>query len=348
MIIVTGGAGFIGSAIVWALNLKGYSNLLIVDVSGAKEKTGNLKYLKFEDFIDKDKFIEHLEQERFNDKVDGIIHMGAESSTTVYDTDYLMRNNFEYTKRLAIWCIRNNKRLVYASSAATYGDGSAGFSDENSNLKRLRPLNPYANSKHAFDIWAYEEGLLEKIAGLKYFNCFGPNEYHKKNMRSIVLQAFEQIKKEGKFQLFKSCNPQYRDGHQMRDFVYVKDAVDMALFIFENKNLNGIFNIGTGKAESFYDLTKAVFEAMGKEINPVRDRLPKATDRHLRRLISNGVNIEYVDMPDSMKDKYQYFTQADMRKLRNSGYQKKNHTLKEAVSDYVTNYLLKDNPHLTT
>lgn len=325
MIALTGGTGFIGSALLWALNLKGRSDILVVDIPGASEKRKNLLNLKFKEFLDKDEFISKLEQGKFNNIVDGIIHMGAESSTTVYDNDYLMQNNCEYTKRLALWCIKSDRRLVYASSAATYGNGEEGFSDEHSGLEKLKPLNPYAGSKHAFDIWAYKNGLLEKIAGLKYFNCFGPNEYHKGNMRSMALQAFEQIKKEGRVRLFKSYNPKYKDGCQMRDFIYIKDAVDMTLFISENKQINGIFNIGTGIAQSFNNLAEAVFESTGKKNE-----------------------IEYIDMPDSIKDKYQYFTQAEMAKLIKAGYPKKPLPLKEAVSDYVKNYLLKDNPHLTS
>jgi ADP-L-glycero-D-manno-heptose 6-epimerase len=323
MIVVTGGAGFIGSAIVWALNLRGYKEILIVDLLDKSKKWENLTHLKFSDAIDKNEFIEKLQQGKLSDKIDAVIHMGAESSTTVYDVDYLTRNNFEYTKKLAIWCVENNKRFVYASSAATYGDGKQGFSDEHFQLENLKPLNPYADSKHLFDLWAYKEGLLEKIAGLKYFNCFGPNEYHKGSMRSVALQAFEQIKQEGKVRLFKSYNPQYKDGYQMRDFIYVKDAADMTLFIFENKPVNGIFNIGTGKAQSFSELAKAVFEAMGKD-----------------------VDIEYIDVPRSIRDKYQYFTQADMKKIKKAGYTNKTHTLKETVSDYVKHYLLKNSPYL--
>ncbi|MBU0534170.1 MAG: ADP-glyceromanno-heptose 6-epimerase [Candidatus Omnitrophica bacterium] len=323
MIVVTGGAGFIGSAIVWALNLRGYNEILIVDLLDKSKKWENLACLKFSDSIDKDEFIEKLYQGKFCDKIDAVIHMGAESSTTVYETDYLMKNNYEYTKKLAMWCIKNDKRFVYASSAATYGNGDEGFCDEHLQLEKLRPLNPYADSKHLFDLWAYRQGLLEKIAGLKFFNCFGPNEYHKESMKSMVLQAFEQIKKNGKVKLFKSFNTQYKDGEQLRDFIYVKDAADMTLFIFENKKVNGIFNIGTGKAQSFNELVNSVFGAMGKDSN-----------------------IAYIDMLESIKDKYQYFTQADMGKLKDAGYIKKTHTLKEAVYDYVKNYLLKDNSYL--
>lgn len=323
MIVVTGGAGFIGSAIVWALNSRGYNKILIVDLLDKSKKWENLTNLEFSDSINKDEFIEKLQQGEFSDKIEAVIHMGAESSTTVYDINYLTRNNYEYTKKLAMWCIKNDKRFVYASSAATYGDGIRGFSDEHFQLENLKPLNPYAHSKHSFDLWAYKQGLLEKIAGLKFFNCFGPNEYHKGKMRSMVLQAFEQIKQNGSVRLFKSLKSRYKDGEQLRDFVYIKDAVDMTLFIFENQKANGIFNIGTGKAQSFNELARAVFDAMGKD-----------------------ADMEYIDMPDSIKDKYQYFTQASMAKLIKAGYKKKIHTLRESVSDYVRNYLLKSNSYL--
>jgi len=347
-IAVTGGAGFIGSAVIWGLNQRGREDVLVVDLPDKRKTSANLECLKFKAYIDKDAFIEKLSSGQLNDKIEGIIHMGAESSTTVYDVDYLTQNNFEYTKKLAIWCVENNKRFVYASSAATYGDGGQGFSDEHSNLEILKPLNPYAHSKHLFDLWAYKEGLLSKIAGLKYFNCFGPNEYHKAGMRSMALQAFEQIKQDGKVKLFKSLKSQYKDGEQLRDFIYVKDAIDMTLFIFENEQANGIFNIGTGKARSFNELVKAVFESMDKEVYPVRDRSPSGdrTEVPEALLISNGARIEYIDMPDSIKDKYQYFTQADMAKLIKAGYKGKIRSLQESVSDYVKNYLLKDNSYL--
>jgi len=360
-IAVTGGAGFIGSAVIWGLNQRGREDVLVVDLPDKRKTSANLECLKFKAYIDKDAFIEKLSSGQLNDKIEGIIHMGAESSTTVYDVDYLTQNNFEYTKQLATWCVKNNKRFVYASSAATYGDGGQGFSDEHSNLEILKPLNPYAHSKHLFDLWAYKEGLLSKIAGLKYFNCFGPNEYHKAGMRSMALQAFEQIKQDGKVKLFKSLKSQYKDGEQLRDFIYVKDAIDMTLFIFENEQANGIFNIGTGKARSFNELVKAVFESMDKEVYPVRDlpasqqagRSPATeamagdcTPRCNIGVISNGARIEYIDMPDSIKDKYQYFTQADMAKLIKAGYKGKIRSLQESVSDYVKNYLLKDNSYL--
>lgn len=323
MIVITGGAGFIGSALVWGFNQRGYDDILIVDELGCDEKWKNLVNLKFADFVHKDEFIPRLEKGKFSGKIDGILHMGACSSTTEQDADFLLRNNFEYTRQLALWAVEKGKRFVYASSAATYGDGTQGFSDEHSLLPRLKPLNMYAYSKHLFDLWALRNGLLNKIAGIKYFNVFGPNEYHKGDMRSVVHKAFEQIQATGKVRLFKSHIPEYKDGWQLRDFLYIKDAVDMTLFIFEQTDARGIFNVGTGKARSFYDLVVAVFNAMGKE--PV---------------------IEYFDMPPAIREKYQYFTQAEITKLQNLGYKREATSLEDAISDYVKNYLLTDDPYL--
>jgi ADP-L-glycero-D-manno-heptose 6-epimerase len=230
-----------------------------------------------------------------------------------------MDNNFEYTKQLAQWSADENIRFIYASSAATYGDGSQGFCDDEDKLKMLKPLNPYGYSKQLFDLWAKRNGLLGKIVGLKYFNVFGPNEYHKADMRSFVLKAFEQINTAGKVRLFKSHRPDYKDGEQLRDFLYVKDAVDMTLFFYDNPHIGGLFNIGTGQARSWNDLVKAVFAAMGKK-----------------------PNIEYIDMPESIRNQYQYFTQADIAKLRSIGYKTTAPPLEDAIKDYVQNYLQKD------
>ena len=325
MIVVTGGAGFIGSALVWGLNKRGREDILVVDVLNKEDNDSreqNLSNLKFKDFIDKDEFFESLEAWG-SWEIEGILHMGAISSTTESNVRLLLRNNYEYTKSLAIWCMRNRVRFVYASTAATYGDGSYGFSDEETLLPFLKPLNNYGYSKHLFDLWALRSGTLEKITGLKYFNVFGPNEYHKKEMRSVVYKAFEQIRKEGKVSLFKSYNPEFRDGEQMRDFIYIKDVVDITLFIYEMKEATGIFNVGTGKARSFLDLTMAVFEAMGKK-----------------------PEIEYIEMPESIKEKYQYFTQAEIGKLKRLGYRKKLYSLEEGIKEYVQEYLLSENKYL--
>ncbi|MDI6713755.1 MAG: ADP-glyceromanno-heptose 6-epimerase [Thermodesulfovibrio sp.] len=318
-IIVTGGAGFIGANVVKRLNELGEEKIFIVDNLSNSEKWKNLVDLSFEDYIHKDKFIDELKKDKFRLSVKAIIHLGARSCTTERDVDFLMENNYEYTKELAKWSIKNNVRFIYASSAATYGDGSIGFSDNHDLIPKLRPLNAYGYSKQIFDLWALKKGLLDKIVGLKYFNVFGPRENHKGDMRSMVLKAYEQIKRDGKIRLFKSYNPQYKDGEQLRDFIYVKDAVEMTLFFLENPKLNGIFNVGTGIPRSWNDLAKAVFSAL--RTNP---------------------NIEYVDMPEEIRGKYQYFTKAEMEKIRKSGYTKPILSLEEAVKDYILNYLEKN------
>lgn len=319
MIIVTGGAGFIGSAIVWRLNQLGSDKIIIVDELGRDEKWKNLVSLKFEDFVHKQEFIDHIRDEKILYKIDAILHLGANSSTTEKDADHLMSNNYKYTETLARFCLKNDVRFVYASSAATYGDGSKGFDDNNSNLGNLRPLNMYGYSKQLFDLWANRHGALNKIVGLKYFNVYGPNEYHKGDMRSVVHKAFEQVRDSGKVRLFKSRKPEYKDGEQMRDFVYIKDAVDMTLYFLDNKNKNGLFNVGAGKARTWNDLVKALFNAMGKP-----------------------VNIEYINLPDTLADKYQYFTEANIDKIRSAGFDKPATSLEDGVKDYVENYLLKD------
>jgi len=323
MIVVTGGGGFIGSALIWGLNEKGFNKILAVDLLKKADTYKNLLSPQFSDYLEKDAFIEKIKKGVFNYTIDGIIHMGACSDTTEKDNDYLIRNNYEYTQRLAMWALKNNKRFVYASSGATYGDGKNGFSDENDKLEQLKPLNLYGKSKHLFDLWALRNEYLKSIAGLKYFNVFGPNEYHKGEMRSMVHKAFEQIKDTGKVKLFKSNSPDYKDGEQVRDFVYVKDVVRMTLFIYDNPDVNGIINIGTGIARSFNDLSSAVFHSMKKK-----------------------ENIDYIEMPDYLKSQYQNFTQADISKLKNFGYKKKISSLEEGVSDYVRNYLLTPDPYL--
>ena len=318
MIIVTGGAGFIGSAIVWRLNSLGYDNIIIVDELGKDEKWKNLVGLKYSDFINKDIFIDNIEKE-INISAECIIHMGANSSTTEKNADSLIKNNYEYSKSLAKYSIKNNVRFIYASSAATYGDGSLGFKDNVDDLYSLRPLNMYGYSKHIFDLWLQKNEMLDKVVGLKYFNVYGPNEYHKGDMRSVVNKAFEQIESTGKVRLFKSRNPGYKDGEQKRDFVYIKDAVDMTLFFLDNKAKNGLFNIGSGKARTWNDLVSAIFNAMDKP-----------------------VNIEYIELPGYLAEKYQYFTEADLEKLKKSGYSNLKFTLEEGVTDYVKNYMLKN------
>ena len=319
MIIVTGGAGFIGSALIAELNKRGVTDILVVDELGTDDKWKNLRNLSFADYIEKEDFLEVVVENKLSATIEAVLHMGACTSTTETNASYLIKNNYEYTKLLAQWAVEGDIRFIYASSAATYGDGSAGFSDDEEKIDSLRPLNMYGCSKQLFDLWARRTGLSKKIAGLKYFNVFGPNEYHKADMRSFVLKAFEQIIAAGKVQLFKSHKPKYKDGQQLRDFIYIKDAVDMTLFFLDNPGTAGLFNIGTGKARTWNDLVTAVFAAIGKK-----------------------PNIEYIDMPESIRDQYQYFTEADITKLHSAGCNKKPTSLEDAIKDYVQNYLQKD------
>jgi ADP-L-glycero-D-manno-heptose 6-epimerase len=322
MIIVTGGAGFIGSALIAALNKRNITNILVVDELGTDHKWKNLCNLCFADYIEKDELLDLIIEDKLDGSVETIFHLGACSDTTEINASYLIKNNYEYSKLLAQWATSHNRRFIYASSAATYGDGSKGFSDDIDKIKNLRPLNMYGYSKHLFDLWAHKSDLLKDIVGLKYFNVFGPNEYHKGNMRSFVIKAFEQIKANGVVRLFKSYKSQYADGQQLRDFIYVKDAVEMTLFFYDNSQIGGIFNIGTGKARSWNDLVKAVFAALNKK-----------------------ANIEYIEMPDSLRDQYQYYTEADITSLSKAGYDKEPASLEDAINDYVQNYL-QDNRYL--
>ncbi|MBT8386713.1 MAG: ADP-glyceromanno-heptose 6-epimerase [Ignavibacteria bacterium] len=318
MIIVTGGAGFIGSAIVWRLNELGEENILIVDELGSDEKWKNLVGLKFKDFINKYDFIEEVIENGLVDYgANSIIHMGANSSTTEKDADLLLTNNYEYTKAIAEYSLENNVRFIYASSAATYGNGSIGFDDELTKCEKLSPLNMYGYSKQLFDLWAMKSGAFEKIVGLKYFNVYGPNEYHKGDMRSVVHKSFEQVRDTGKVKLFKSLDKDYKDGEQKRDFIYVKDAVNMTLHFLEHPDKNDLYNVGSGKARTWNDLVTALFNAMNKP-----------------------VNIEYIDLPDHLADKYQYFTEANTGKLKSADYNAPVSSLEDGVNDYVKNYLL--------
>lgn len=318
MIIVTGGAGFIGSAIIAALNARGIDDILVVDELGSDEKWKNLLNLSFADYIEKNDFLELLLDGKISSPVGALFHMGACTDTTETNVSYLIKNNYEYSKLLAQWSADSRVRFIYASSAATYGDGSAGFSDDEDKIKILRPLNMYGYSKQLFDLWAKRSGLLKKFVGLKYFNVFGPNEYHKADMRSFVIKAYEQITQTGSVRLFKSHNPEYADGEYVRDFIYIKDAVEQTLFFFDNPKVNGLFNIGTGKARTWNDLVKAVFAAMDRQLN-----------------------IEYIDMPAELQSQYQYYTEADTSKIKKAGYKKPTTTLEDAISDYVKNYLMK-------
>jgi ADP-L-glycero-D-manno-heptose 6-epimerase len=323
-ILVTGAAGLIGSAIVWELNRRGITNILVTDRFSERglrdERWKNLVGLKFNDYIDGDDFVADIEKAPMSHgEFSAVFHLGACSSTTETDVDYLMRNNFGVTKKLAGWALHRGTRFIYASSAATYGDGSAGMEDGDAKIEALRPLNAYGFSKHLFDLHAKQNGWLHKIAGLKYFNVFGPNEYHKGEMRSLVCKACEQIKATGQMQLFKSHKPEYKDGEQMRDFLYVKDAARMTLHFAEGpgEKAAGLFNLGSGEANTWLELARSIFAAMG---------LPE--------------KINFVEIPEHIRQKYQYYTKADIGRLRSSGYNEPVTPLKEAVRDYVQGYLV--------
>ncbi|MDD2237694.1 MAG: ADP-glyceromanno-heptose 6-epimerase [Kiritimatiellae bacterium] len=316
--IVTGGAGFIGSNVVKALNERGEQDILIVDHLRNGEKWKNLTGIRFEDYMDKEAFLTVCEAGAFPD-VRAVIHLGACSSTTETDADYLMENNYRYTRRLCEWCLERNIRFVYASSAATYGNGALGYSDDDAVTPNLRPLNMYGYSKHLFDLWAMKNKLFDRIAGLKYFNVYGPGEAHKNDMRSVVHKAFNQIRETGQVCLFKSYRPEYGDGQQVRDFIYVRDAVAVSLFFADHPETSGLFNCGTGTARSWNDLALAVFAAM--------DLPPR---------------IEYIDMPETLRAKYQYHTQSDVRKLRGTGYTAPFQSLEEGIEDYVKNHLMSE------
>jgi ADP-L-glycero-D-manno-heptose 6-epimerase len=317
-VLVTGGAGFIGSALVWALNRRGCDNIVVCDILGTNEKWRNLAPLRFADYVEAESLLPRLQSGALG-KFDLVLHLGACSSTTEKDATYLIKNNYEFTKDLVVWSLANKTRFVYASSAATYGDGSAGMEGDDAKLDTLRPLNMYGYSKHLFDLHAKRAGFLNKIVGLKYFNVFGPNEDHKGDMRSLVHKSFAQVQNENLIQLFKSYRKDFRDGEQKRDFLYVKDAVAMTLHLAANKNVGGLFNIGSGEARTWIDLADSVFAALGKK--------PK---------------IEFIEMPETIRDKYQYFTQADISRLRAAGYKQPITSLENAVADYVQSYLVPD------
>ena len=315
--IVTGGAGFIGSNLVRALNEKGQDHILIVDALGMDEKWKNLVGLRYEDIIHPDDFSAMVRHKTLSG-IDAVFHLGACSATTEKDADFLLENNYRYTRSLCTWCLQHEVRFIYASSAATYGDGSLGYSDDDAQTPTFKPLNMYGYSKHMFDLWALKHSFLDQIAGIKYFNVFGPHEDHKEDMRSVVHKAYGQIVNTGKVNLFKSDRPEYKDGEQDRDFIYVKDAVDITLFFYEHQDVSGLFNCGTGIARTWNDLVNAVFAAMNIE--------PR---------------IAYIDLPVHLKGKYQYHTQAEMDKLRKAGYDKPFTTLEDGIRDYVQSYLQK-------
>ena len=317
MIVVTGAAGFIGSCLVSKLNAEGHFNLVLVDDFSNEDKKANYERKKFIKTVERSQFIAWLKQHYAS--VNFIFHVGARTDTTEHSVELLNELNLDYTK--AIWniCSEHFIPLVYASSAATYGLGEYGYEDDETKIPLLKPLNPYGDSKNEFDKWALkQETNPPKWVGFKFFNVYGPNEFHKNRMASVIFHSFNQINEKGLVKLFRSHNPNYTDGGQLRDFVYVKDVVDVLYFAYTSTIIkNGIYNLGSGKARTFLDLAKATFKALGKE-----------------------ANVEFIDTPIDIRDKYQYFTEANMNKLINQGYTKPFTSLEEGVHDYVTNYLI--------
>jgi ADP-L-glycero-D-manno-heptose 6-epimerase len=318
MIAITGAAGFIGSVLIWLLNRRGETDILAVDVHRSAEGCANLAPLRFDrGYRDHEGFRRDLQAGRYDDRLRAILHMGACSSTTETDWDYLQRNNIQYSQDLCLAARRLGARFIHASSAATYGDGSRGYSDDHGLLNDLQPLNLYGKSKHLFDLWARDEGLLREICCLKYFNVYGPNEWHKGDMRSMVCKGYEQIRDTGRVRLFKSDRPEFADGGQQRDFVYVKDAAAMTLWLLDRPDVDGIFNVGNGHACDWNTLIGAIFSALGRQ--PA---------------------IDYIAMPDQLAGRYQYFTEADMVKLRAAGCDVSLTAVGEAVREYVVDHLV--------
>ncbi|MHA7098948.1 ADP-glyceromanno-heptose 6-epimerase [Roseivirga pacifica] len=317
MIVVTGAAGFIGSCLVSKLNDEGYKDIVVVDHFDNEEKNKNLVGKSIKESVDRDNFIDWLDE--VQDKVEFIFHLGARTNTAEFDAELLAKLNTDYTK--AVWqkCIVYQIPLVYASSAATYGLGEYGYVDDHSKIEHLIPLNPYGDSKNEFDKWALKQEETPFFwAGLKFFNVYGPNEYHKGRMASVIMHAFNQIKATDGMKLFRSHNPEFKDGEQMRDFVYVKDVVNVCMFLMNHRKDSAIYNLGSGKARTFLDLVRATFKAMDKE-----------------------EQISFIDTPADIRDKYQYFTEADMNKLKSIGYETPFTSLEEGVTDYVKNYLIE-------
>ena len=324
VILVTGSAGFIGSCMVGYLNRKGFHNLIIVDKFDEEDKKHNYKDKKIIARVERDELFAWLKDHPT--KIDFVYHLGARTDTTEFNYAILEKLNVDYSEKIWNYCTKNNIPLVYASSAATYGDGELGYKDDHELPYKLTPLNPYGKSKNEFDKWALQQVHNSELKthnsppqwyGLKFFNVYGPNEYHKERMASVIFHSFNQIKSTGKVKLFRSHKPEYKDGEQLRDFVYVKDVVDICFWLMDNKPESGLYNLGTGKARTFKDLVTAIFKSLGKE--PV---------------------IEFIDTPIDIRDKYQYFTEADMSKIRNAGYKEDFYSLEEGVETYVKNFLL--------
>lgn len=324
MILITGAAGFIGSAVAAALNRQGRNDLILCDRFGTSEKWKNLLGLHYRQMVHRDALFDFLVEDPLAADITAVIHLGACSDTTETDMDYLLENNVNFSIGLCQWSVAQNARFVYASSAAVYGDGCLGFSDADDLTPKLRPLNKYGFSKWMFDMWVLENGLIDKVAGIRYFNVFGPNEYHKGKMASVVFHTCPQAAAGGMIRLFESHRKDVKHGEQSRDFIYVDEAVDMTLFLLENEKACGIFNAGTGRAHTFNALAEGVFDGLGRE--PV---------------------IRYFPMPEELRDRYQYFTQADMARIRKAGYPEQPDRFKEHVANYVKKYLLPGNCRIT-
>ena len=317
MIIITGAAGFIGSCLIQKLNDEGYYDLVLVDDFSDEEKNKNFEGKRFSKQVERDVFPGWLKDNQL--LVQFVFHIGARTDTTELDVNLFNRLNLDYTKNIWNICVEFGLPLVFASSAATYGMGEHGYNDDESKIPMLHPLNPYGDSKNDFDNWAITQERKPYFwAGLKFFNVYGPNEYHKGRMASVIFHTFNQIRKTGQMKLFKSHHPDFKDGEQMRDFVYVKDVTDVLYFLMHHRKDSGIYNLGSGTARTFHDLATNTFKALGEP-----------------------VNISFVPTPEDIREKYQYYTEATMEKLRAIGYSKEFHTLEEGVADYVGNYLVE-------
>jgi ADP-L-glycero-D-manno-heptose 6-epimerase len=333
-ILITGGSGFIGSALIWKLNQIGEKDIIIVDSFGTTDKWKNIRNLKFSNIINK---IEAINQpEHFYENIDYVFHFGACSTTTQPDNDYLFENNFKYSIKLLnkfVDTIYNKKtKFIYASSSSTYGNGENGYSDEHNKLEILNPINMYGYTKQLFDLYALNNNLLDVITGLKFFNVFGPNEYHKEDMRSIICKQFETLKFYNKLEIFKAYENGCENGEQQRDFIYIKDVVDVLIFFFQNRNISGIYNVGTGIPRSWNELCNIAFKS--------RSTL------NLHKCYHDNGNVVYKDIPNNMKNKYQNYTCADINKLRLCGYNKQFMSLEESINDYIVNYLNNDYKYL--
>jgi ADP-L-glycero-D-manno-heptose 6-epimerase len=317
--IVTGGTGFIGSVLLWKLNEQGIDGIYVVDRVRREE---NLRRKTFRDYLDADELLRRIQTNKMPE-VEGIVHLGATTSTMETDAGLLKRNNLDYTQTLAGWALAENKRFVYASSAATYGDGSQGYSTDPAVTRQLKPLNLYGESKQQFDLWAMDKRIIDRMVGIKFFNIFGPNEYHKEDMRSVIAKAFEQIQAHGQVSLFKSYRPDIADGEQKRDFLYVKDAVQVVFEFMTQRSYKGLYNLGSGKARTWNDLVRAIFGALRKP-----------------------VKIDYIEMQEKLRPKYQYFTEADMTWRKAIPAAAPFRSLEESVRDYVQNHLSQKDPYL--